>query len=370
MLAGSQTKFAFCAPTNKAVKVLAAVTGEACTIYSLLNLRVDTSGELKTVVGGKAPDLSHIDVIVLDEASMVNANLFSILEDVCDDTGIKVVFMWDDAQLPPVKEAQSAVHAVPTSVSLTEVMRHDNQILELVTRIRQAMMSIAPSIDIKSDNAEGEGVWKLNKPTFKQHIYEKALEGGFADGAKGKVIAWRNKTVDEYNNLIRSAVYGADAVPGYYLVGDRIVAAAPCKRGEVVVMTTDEEALVEKVTPCKHPLAPEYQGLELLCRTETNKTVRLLVLHPESKNSFERDCEALAAEARANGRMWKKFWEKKDLFHDARYAYAITAHRSQGSTYENVWVDFQDILMNRNRKEAFQCLYVACSRPTTRLVLG
>ena len=64
------------------------------------------------------------------------------------------------------------------------------------------------------------------------------------------------------------------------------------------------------------------------------------------------------------------FWALKELFHDVKYAYAITAHRAQGSTYENVYVDYQDILMNRERREAFQCLYVACSRPTTKLILA
>jgi hypothetical protein len=50
--------------------------------------------------------------------------------------------------------------------------------------------------------------------------------------------------------------------------------------------------------------------------------------------------------------------------------YGATVHRAQGSTYETVWVDYQDILKNRNRREAFQCLYVACSRPTTKLLLA
>jgi len=53
-----------------------------------------------------------------------------------------------------------------------------------------------------------------------------------------------------------------------------------------------------------------------------------------------------------------------------KYAYAITAHRAQGSTYDTVYVDYQDILMNRERYEAFQCLYVASSRPRKTLYLA
>ena len=34
-----------------------------------------------------------------------------------------------------------------------------------------------------------------------------------------------------------------------------------------------------------------------------------------------------------------EYWELKEVFADIRYCHAITAHRSQGSTYEEVWVD-------------------------------
>jgi ATP-dependent exoDNAse (exonuclease V) beta subunit len=35
-----------------------------------------------------------------------------------------------------------------------------------------------------------------------------------------------------------------------------------------------------------------------------------------------------------------------------------------------VLVDYQDVLYNRNRREAFQCLYVACSRAQKKLFLA
>ena len=136
------------------------------------------------------------------------------------------------------------------------------------------------------------------------------------------------------------------------------------------MLNTDDEAIVESAIDCQHPLEPKYKAIELKCRTELNKVIRLLVLHPESAQQFANDSQNLAHDAKANGKLWKKFWEHKDLFHDLKYAYALTVHRAQGSTYENVWVDYTDILMNRNRKEAFQCLYVACSRPTTRLYMA
>lgn len=368
--AGSAIQIAYTAPTNKAAKVLRGVTGTAGTIFSLLGLRIDKSGELKQLVAGKKTDLSDINVIFVDEASMVNRNLFQILESEAKRFSTKVVFMGDAAQLPPVGESRSMIWDGVAGATLHRVMRHDNQILSLVTDIRGQQDSLAPCFSPKSSNDATGGVYKLTKNDFKESIYDAACRGEFADGQQSKVVAWRNVRVGEYNALIRAAIFGADAIPGFYLPGERIVAAGPCVRGDVTLLHTDDEAIVESVKECKHPLEPKYNGLELKCRTEDNRVIRLLAIHPSSQQAFANDAEQLAHDARGNGKLWKRFWDHKELFHDLKYGYALTAHRAQGSTYENVWVDYQDILFNRNRKEAFQCLYVACSRPTTRLYLA
>ncbi len=374
----SRIKFAFTAPTNKAAKVLRGIAGSACTTFSLLGLRIDKSGEVKKLITSEKPvDLSEIHVIWVDEGSMVGEVLHDILCDQANFNNIKVVFMGDPAQLPPVKEIASKIWTAghPTSY-LTKVERHDNQILTLVTEIRNRMLDFSPSIKIATDRSmtedgsDWQGVLKLAKVEFKREIAKAADAGVFLDGSLGKVIAWRNARVDEYNDLIRYAIFGGAASRGYYLAGDRIIAASPCKKtDDETLLATDDEAIVESTIDCQHPFAPEYKAIELRCRNESNKQIRLLVIHPESLEKYNDDCTILAHNAKSNPRLWKKFWEQKDLFHEIKYAYAITAHRSQGSTYQTVFVDTPDILGNRNRKEAFQCLYVACSRPTTRLIV-
>jgi exodeoxyribonuclease-5 len=368
---GSRVRFAFTAPTNKAAKELAKVTGTAGTIFSLLCLRIDKSGELKELVAGEKPDLSETDVIFIDEAGMVNQNLMNHLKAHVNGGHLKVVFMGDEAQLPPVKEEISPVwkEKVP-GATLSTVMRHDNQILDLVTHIRHQIYSPMTNIQLKSNNDGTEGVWKLTKQALKMRLYDLATQGAFADGEKTKVIAWRNVRVGEYNDLIRAGIFGKDAISGYFLPGERVIAAGPCKIGEDVVLATDMEAVVTSVREAQHPGESKYKMQELKCLTEDGRNIRLWVLHPESLNTFNNDCESLAHAARTDGRLWRKFWALKDIFHEVKYAYAITTHRSQGSTYTEVLVDAQDILLNRNRKESLQCLYVACSRPTTRLYLA
>jgi len=369
---GTYTQFAFTAPTNKAAKVLRHLTGDACTIFSLLGLRIEKNGELKELAQGKSPhDLDALDIVVIDEGGMVSSRLYALLQSEADRHDFRVIFMGDEAQLPPVGEATSPIWTKPADASLTQVMRHDNQILTLVTNIRDMMKHPAPSITIKNDNDGEEGVWKLSRQAFKEMIYNQALEGAFADGESTKVVAWRNVRVGEYNDLIRRAIFGGIAHPGNFLVGDRIIAGAPCYQGEqTLLLATDEEAVVQSVIEAPHPTRPEYQSYELKCVTEDNRVIRLLTLHPSSAAQFQNDLQALAHRAKLERKLWKQFWQLQETFHEIRYAYAITAHRAQGSTYDTVYVDYGDILQNRNRMEGFQCLYVACSRPRKRLILA
>ena len=62
----------------------------------------------------------------------------------------------------------------------------------------------------------------------------------------------------------------------------------------------------------------------------------------------------------------------KGEFANLEYGYAITSHKAQGSTYTNVYVMEDNILGPTNGsdvKAKNQSLYVAVSRPTTKLVM-
>lgn len=365
----SAGKLAFTAPTNKAAKVIRGLTGKACTIFSLLGLRLSANGEMKELATSeKEVDLSEFDGVAVDEGGMVGINLFQILRHTAADKNLRFLLLGDSYQLPPVGERESPIWRLPQQAILTKVERHDNQILDLVTSIREAMDQTIMNINIRSANDGHEGVWKINKGDFKAKIFADAEAGKFADTNATKVIAWRNVTTKAYNDLIRRGIFGAGA--GFYELGERIIAASPCLVGDEVALATDEEAIVESIIESRHPRSSEFESIELKARTEDNRVIRLTVLHPRSAQVYENALQSLAHAAKLDGKKWRQFWTMKELFHEIKYAYAITAHRAQGSTYENVYVDYQDILMNRERLEAFQCLYVACSRPSTKLLLA
>ena len=61
--------------------------------------------------------------------------------------------------------------------------------------------------------------------------------------------------------------------------------------------------------------------------------------------------------------LWKDFNNKYiDPFATVSYGYAITCHKAQGSNYKNVFVDFSDIVKNKNEDEMKRCVYTGMSR--------
>lgn len=369
-------RMVFTAPTNKATKVLReSVTTDdykpdCRTIYSLLGLRLEANGEIKELTTPEEPlDLSKFLAVVVDEASMLNKKLMGYIQQTARDQRIQFIFMGDPAQLPPVGERTSEVWQIENRFELTKVMRHDNQILQLATSVRGKVNHPAPSFNITSDNSAGEGVWKVSQVEFTKRIREAARAGRFSRPNDAKAIAWRNVTVNSLNRVIRAEIF--DNTLADWCEGDRLIMLAPAKdhKGDQVAHT-DDEGTVTRVTATWHPMYQQFLCYAINVTFDDNHADTVWLVHPDARSEWEHEKARLGHEARGNGRLWKNFWGFVESFHQARHAYAITAHRSQGSTYNAAFVDFRDIMLNRERSEAVRCAYVAFTRPKKELYIA
>jgi len=368
----------FTAPTNKATKVLREMLTspdykpECRTIYSLLGLKMEANGEIKELAVPEDPvDLSRYAAVVIDEGSMINAQLFGIIREVAEQQNIRFLFVGDSAQLPPVKEQRSKIwDQVQGKAELTTIMRYDNELLKLATAIRKQIYSPVSSFKPVSDNNGDTGVFSLTQAEFFRQFQAYAESDDFLEPRKVKIIAWRNLTVDRYNEAVRRITFPL-SYQTPWLVSDRVVVTELCKdeSGEVIA-TTDEEGTVTRATEDWHPVWREFKIWRVHVMTDEGSPLILRVLHQDSRGAYAaRNAEMLDA-AKLDRRKWRGYWEFREAFHGLRHAYAITAHRAQGSTFDNVFVDWRDILANRTRVEAFQCLYVACTRASQRVYLG
>lgn len=372
-------KIVFTAPTNKAVRVLRDTlrTPEydpiCCTIYSLLGLRMEPNGEIKLLSNPEpdSVDLSGYKLVVVDEGYMLNSQVWRYIRHAAD-SGIKFIFMGDACQLPPVGEPVSLTAKIENKAQLTKIERFDNQLLKLSSYLRECQEPpITKAVRIKDDHDEEGGVVKVSQSEFYRMIADYAGQGLFSQPGYCKALAWRNQTVNIMNSLIRRKIFESQAT---WLVGERVVIAKPVTGfdGEKLC-STDDEGTVTAVLVSPHPV---YNGIVCyhlyVTLDGSNKQVLIYSVHETSFMAFSERKNLLSQKAKVatnRRKAWEEFWAFVDSFADVRYGYAITVHRSQGSTYDEVFVDSNDILTNREPRERLQCLYVAATRARKRAII-
>jgi len=359
------SSFYFTAPTNKATNILQRTLcdnrAKCSTIYSLLNINM-VQKEDKLALSYPSEIAEVYRTIVIDEVSMLSSVLIQYLLRVAEHNKIKLIFIGDSAQLPPIGEPSSPIFNIQSDYhyTLTEVVRYNDDMLEMATHIRECI-SESKKIVIPYTDSENIKVRKYDE--FITDLLKSITDGQFTSDSK--VIAWRNKTVDEYNQLIRKNLFSNPKCK--FVVGERIAMASPVFRNKEVIATIDDECTITKVR-IGHETKFNIKIYRLHVRFDNGMSCKLNIVHELEQSIYERRLSGLAQKAKQSNN-WKSYWELKQYFHTVRYSYAITAHRSQGSTYKQTFVDVTDILYNSNVKEAMHCLYVANTRQTDNLTI-
>lgn len=378
---------AVAAPTNKAVGVLQAKIGgdvpagvEFGSLHSFLGLRVieRQDGTLDCRQDGRCR-INEFDLVIVDEASMVGRDLFSRLS-IAQHSG-RTLFVGDPAQLPPVsgrgqpRETSSpAFTRVQRKAALTEVVRQQqgNPIIALSMTIRAAIES-GRRLDITDlVTACPAGAQTL---CFTSGGTAAAIDWALYDlreGRDSRILAYRNSTVVAANHAIHVALHGADHP---FAVGERVMANDAFDLGQGQRLYNSEEAIVASVLHDAHPIYPDIDARRLTLDRANGATAEVWVAaNPHALRSrldamwreFHRlkaakSDEAASASAAA--------WALTKAFAPIRHIYAMTVHKSQGSSLETVIVDLGDIASMADPVEHARALYVAVTRPTRNLGL-
>lgn len=162
-------------------------------------------------------------LIIIDEASMVQDGLYEYIQKIVAKDGISVIYVGDSAQLRPVKSDHISkvftADGVP-QITLTKVERTgDNPILKEATRLRQGE-GLSYQTDI---NDKGQGVlYTSDAATIDENLKQIVTSEEFnADPLHFRVLTATNAAVSAYNSKIRSLRYGKFAKP--FVKGDIIM---------------------------------------------------------------------------------------------------------------------------------------------------
>jgi exodeoxyribonuclease-5 len=427
----TKCKVAMTAPTNKAVKVLMDMKGildervEYSTIHKLLNLRLkyvypkpgQNFKPYQTLVSNFRGNvkLDLYDLLIVDEASMLDDELFMMIKE-HKPRHMKVIFMGDPAQIPPVNKDDS----IPLvrklrddfgieDLYLEKIMRQsgDNRILETAYQIRNNRHQGGDSILSRQTNKDvmffssgsGEDIKKFGDLMLKLFDSDSFRE----DPNYCKCIAWTNIAVDAFNLMIRRHLFKTET-PAPIMVGEKLIADTPIfdETGVIIFNTSDEFEVVEfseAVFNYEMPSGKDKGAVDQLAwesllsesKTEpgTKGSGRLIVLkyynaqvkfkpigcteysrmkvnilHPDSIKPLGWIYSGLI-----KMRMFPEYELMQQKFAQTKYNYAITAHKSQGSTYSYVFLIEDDINKNPKNLERNRIKYTACTRPKKKLFI-
>lgn len=396
-------KIAVTGPTNKSVRVIKKTTGiknprvSFQTIHRLLGLteKITQDGQQEFVNQGDfVPQIQKTKLLIIDEVSMLNDELFYEILRYRDR--VKIICMGDPAQIPPVgkpdcipfREEFYSDFGIKT-VDLKKIMRQkgDNPIIDTSVIIRNNLEDPYLNTGMESLlNPNGEGIEFLNlnsgstRDNFTDILSKYFNSDRFKDDSEySKIIAWRNKTVETMNNLVRKVIYGDESLGSKILVGEKLIANNPIIEMNQILFNTNDEFTVEdfKVKNEKVKVEGEeailkyYEAGVSFLDDEDKKVVYYIdILHEDSESYFNvlgNKLKKIAIEKRGKEKSWIKYYDFIRRFADVSYAYAITAHKSQGSTYETAFVLEDDIDVNINVVERNRIKYTAYTRSSKKL---
>lgn len=337
------------ATTNKAAENFSRITGrEVPTIHSYLGLRVQTNystGETTLVPSNKA--MPEQRLVFIDEASYVDSALLGFV--FSRTRNCKIVFMGDPAQLAPVKSAGTPVFdAGFTTVKLTEVVRQaeGNPIIDLATKFRQAV----ETGQFFSFTPDGHHIQHMDRQLFNQHVLAEFTRPDWKY-QDSKFLSWTNKCAIDYNHAIRDAAKGdPNFQEGDYAICNKFIANGKrtIKTDQLVCITRIEE-LTES-----YGIPGHYFTIDGGMR----------VFGPSSLAQWKavvKQLQTLQNESALSDidRNWI----------DLRAAYGQTINKSQGSTYNKVYIDLDDIGRCTNGNTLARMLYVGVSRARHQVFL-
>ena len=370
-LLNQKINFVAGSPTNKAVKNLkklaaeANVSVEAHTVAQLLGQQPElneATGQEEFITQG-TDSIGGYEVALIDEFSMISKSNFKDINQAVWHTDTKIIFVGDEAQLPPVGESEPVIathESIQHEATLSSIVRYDGDIAKVAEEIRSDRTFNKQLYPFKT-TPDGT-ITCLNRfDWLKTAIAIFKSDSYIENPDHVQFLVWRNKTAASLNDYVRSQLWG-DNVPDY-VPGDRLIAKIPVFRRDPkakgknkwrIVMNNSEECEVigDAILKTSKPTSWEYW----LVPAETDDGLRLdlRILTNESEQLRQERMQALREQKR-----WKQYYDTLKSFDNLPYAYAITTHKAQGSSINYIFPDIADM---RPCPDLQKILYTALTR--------
>lgn len=375
------------------------------SIAGLLGMKGINDNDTQTTkfqVGLKVPLLDNPPaLLVIDEASMITEDVLKKIININSSLSrpFQMLFLGDIGQIQPIRDEQSEFYRTHKDLlnKKSDIFNSKHK-SKLITRVRQGEANpILPYADYFWENSQKENP-ELN-PT--QHIVRnnqitdkgslllsnsesevlnsviKAVKNAVEKGLTNhvKIVTYHVNKKTELNQKIHEALFGKDSD---YSKGDMLILNSPYDLPDVnATMENSSEIQIKSIQDEDadefgvHTLYLETNGTAY---TRTGNEQKDCVIQVVSRNDiglYNQKLQELASYAKRQTnralkkQAWSDFWEYKGRYADVDFGYAITAHKSQGSTYDIVVVDEKDIMGTTatSNQEKSELIYTALTRP-------
>lgn len=389
--------YVVCAYTHKACGILLSKLPEGAfvtTLHSFLKKRpmINTHAtdkkymQVNKQMGAPAAPV----VMFLDEYSMVGEkdgiDIVALQDPEYEGApALKVVWLGDKNQLDPVGDIPYVVPRGDYNVQLTTIYRQagDNPLLGPLSKLVEMI----------------EGTRDLEPLDCNSNfIRDRDIVAEYKPGEDAVILAYTNQRVEELNAAIQKRT-----AP---LVGDHVFSPTTKQRYEFMGFVKNPDYIDTPFNGDVH-LGSKYQTLEHLVKSKNCKFAELKdgdgnvlvaaivfghyqykVKVDELKNAAANSNSEIEQKhrgykaaawaknnpktklARARAKAWRDFLSFDECVICIDFVHAMTVHKSQGSTYDTVYVDTEDLYRCAaiNIKQYLKLMYVALSRASNKVI--
>jgi hypothetical protein len=407
MLGFQYKRVYLCAPTNKAVAVLEEKARQYFgsipswmtlkTIHSALFLKRqinEKTGEIffkPDYNPAKEKPFDAASLVIVDESSMLNTEILTRLEDE-KFKHIPFIFVGDYRQLNPVNEPDSpifkrieeymsqqsyGIHEPFIEVNIDGVNKQHffplYQEFELTEIIRQGegnpIISLSRDIDkvkFRETNLTPNGQG-YEYTRDKEYIIDILMN----NPRENRFLAWTNKEVNAMNSLLRIKLYG---MPNKIEQDEYIVFGEPYEDLNGTLHSTNSELEIKtvEIKEQKFTIVSDKKGISWEMKIDLsyyliNGSIR--IVHESSELFFYNAIKRIKEAIKREECTWRTYFEFTEQFAKFHYQYALTVHKSQGSTYNTVIINQLDLNFNRNLPEKTRLWYTAITRASNKAIM-
>lgn len=380
----------------------------------MLGKKPDQNGEVKDFVQDPMARqnaeriMGNADVVIVDEVSMVGETALADIEKIAPHA--LIIYLGDIRQVKPIDSKADVAPGFTRGKKAFELLERVRQgegsaVLDYAdifgdisskkpSEITQedintfaSTINNQPETTVQDTNA----MYTINGSVQNvvNQIYpliRKALE--LDNPSYFHIVPFHRNVRREYNDLIRTLVVNEKSGENRYSSNPtdaNYIGTLPYQPGEWIVLNdafvASNGAIIDNGTELKVVSASLYQDSDLthvegedqdrvywdanikvwrlFCEyldvDGTARSTTLLVPEytPQNLKAFETKINILAAQARQNKALWKRFFAFKDSFADVSAPWALNVHKAQGQTYEVAYIPLDDFRVSYSEKIKF-----------------